>query len=337
MGFLQRDSSTNTKKRNGYIDLFRSMGIILMVMDHIYFGKVFSYFIHAFHMPMFFFISGYFFHGDEKISNFVKNKAKRLLIPYFAFGIFHYIIWFFIKDTDEPKQLISLFWINTEDTLPVCNAIWFLTSLFIVSTGYYCLSRLIIWGGRLKGSLTIFICVIAILGNCSKVIIHGRLPWAMDTAMVGMGFYHAGYIVRTYSKTCFGIIQKLNFSKLVVLGILTEGIIFVNGYVNMRTQTYAVIPLFWINAFLAIFVGLALCYQIESGYGENRLIYIVKDIGENSVTYLCLNQLIIFLCNRINGIIGIPNGLLTLIIVIFSIHIINNIITNTKLKFILGR
>ena len=78
-----------------YMDIFRGIGIILMVMGHIGFGNVFDYFIHAFHMPMFFFVSGFFFTSkpsDEVCTlDFMKRKCKTLLVPYFIWGIFHYI------------------------------------------------------------------------------------------------------------------------------------------------------------------------------------------------------------------------------------------------------
>ena len=44
-----------------YIDIFRSLGIIAMVMGHVGYGDIFDFFIHAFHMPMFFgFLVSYF-------------------------------------------------------------------------------------------------------------------------------------------------------------------------------------------------------------------------------------------------------------------------------------
>lgn len=48
------------KQAADYMDVFRVCGIILMVMGHIGFDDKFDKFIHAFHMPMFFFISGFF-------------------------------------------------------------------------------------------------------------------------------------------------------------------------------------------------------------------------------------------------------------------------------------
>ena len=72
--YILPDSTQNT--RIDYIDIFRSFGIILMVMGHIGYGKAFDLFIHAFHMPMFFWISGYLFSykAKEEIS-FISKKA----------------------------------------------------------------------------------------------------------------------------------------------------------------------------------------------------------------------------------------------------------------------
>ena len=69
------------------IDIYRAYGIVLMIMGHIGFGENFDHFIHAFHMPMFFFISGFFFKDDiTNVKQYAVNKAKKLLIPYFVFG-----------------------------------------------------------------------------------------------------------------------------------------------------------------------------------------------------------------------------------------------------------
>lgn len=46
--------------RVDYIDIFRGIGILLMVMGHTNsFGGYFNKFIHAFHVPMFFVIAGW--------------------------------------------------------------------------------------------------------------------------------------------------------------------------------------------------------------------------------------------------------------------------------------
>ena len=84
---------TMKKSRIPYIDTFKSIGIILMIFDHVGFGKALSHIIHSFHVPMFFFISG-FLNKDEKIkktnfSIFLIKKARTLLLPYLFFSLFY--------------------------------------------------------------------------------------------------------------------------------------------------------------------------------------------------------------------------------------------------------
>ena len=100
----------NSKKVEQY-ELIKVIAIILVVLAHItrmYTGEgvvnplneslILNYltkFIYSFHMPLFVAVSGaiYYYvkvklnkYNDNKI--FVKNKAKRLLIPYMVFGVF---------------------------------------------------------------------------------------------------------------------------------------------------------------------------------------------------------------------------------------------------------
>lgn len=83
-----------TVKRIHYIDIYKGIGIIAMLIGHIdslsvgVIGKL----IHGWHMPLFFFVSGYMFtyKSEVKISVYVKRKAKALLLPYLYAAIFHF-------------------------------------------------------------------------------------------------------------------------------------------------------------------------------------------------------------------------------------------------------
>ena len=88
-----------------------------MIMGHVGFGGHFDKWIHAFHMPMFFFVSGMFFRSDNQYSakDFTRKKAKSLLFPYVMLGLLQYIIW---QVARYPKidvtPLRHLFFINTD-------------------------------------------------------------------------------------------------------------------------------------------------------------------------------------------------------------------------------
>ena len=70
-----------SKKRIESVDLTRGLCIILMIMAHIGFGSFFDHYVHAFHMPIFFLVSGYFY-KDKPLKQFFWTKTKTLLLPY---------------------------------------------------------------------------------------------------------------------------------------------------------------------------------------------------------------------------------------------------------------
>ncbi len=65
----------NQKSRLKYVDFFRGIGIIMMVMAHVGFGG-YDHFVHAFHMPMFFFVSGYFFSYKRGVKIFPDLQSE---------------------------------------------------------------------------------------------------------------------------------------------------------------------------------------------------------------------------------------------------------------------
>ncbi|WP_432240435.1 acyltransferase family protein [Herbaspirillum robiniae] len=71
-------------QRERWIDVYRGIGITLVVWGHVYGGYSFDV-IFLFHMPLFFFISGYLFRPVAAPGAFCQRKAAQLLIPYAVF------------------------------------------------------------------------------------------------------------------------------------------------------------------------------------------------------------------------------------------------------------
>ena len=69
------------EKRIQYIDVARGIATICIVLGHLSILSI-KRFVFTFHVPIFFFITGYFMRiGDSEIS-FIKKKARSLLVPY---------------------------------------------------------------------------------------------------------------------------------------------------------------------------------------------------------------------------------------------------------------
>ena len=88
--------------RNEKIDVLKGIAILLVVIGHsvceVYDSKTFNTniifkFCYSFHMPLFFYISGYLVGMKDVYTNeWIKRKFKTLMIPYFFWTLVHIFI-----------------------------------------------------------------------------------------------------------------------------------------------------------------------------------------------------------------------------------------------------
>ena len=64
----------------------KGFGILLVILGHLGVGPLGAW-IYSFHMPMFFFLSGYCFHIRTPFVAFLRRKLKTMVVPYFLLGI----------------------------------------------------------------------------------------------------------------------------------------------------------------------------------------------------------------------------------------------------------
>ncbi len=86
------------KKRNEYIDILRGIGIISVVLGHVLNEKygnieteIVRKYIYIYHLPLFFFISGYFI-KKQNVIYFLKNKIKSLYFPCVGISLFSLLL-----------------------------------------------------------------------------------------------------------------------------------------------------------------------------------------------------------------------------------------------------
>ena len=90
--------------RDSSFDIMKGIAILLVVLGHSVPDQasasgIASYplylmrtIIYSFHMPVFFFVAGYFMHIPlkEGFNKFVKDKFIRLMVPYFTIGLLYF-------------------------------------------------------------------------------------------------------------------------------------------------------------------------------------------------------------------------------------------------------
>ena len=290
------------RPRDPGVDFLRGILILLMIMGHIDLGEPFHYYIHMFHMPAWFFISGWFYRDSgEPLWKCVLKKARSLLLPYFLFGTVHLVFWYFLNRTTNIRvPILSLLWINTNDRLPIAKALWFLTALFFAEVIFILLKRLL----RKKVFFLASCFAAALAGNLLAAYLPFRLPWALDSALVGVGLLALGELFHQISLRPFG--EKLFHLPVwvfVPLMILNGFLCFLNGEINMRTGSYHLIPLFWFNALSAILLYWNAAAWVNGLLEKSRITSFfargVRRIGRDSLWYLAFNQLAIRLTLRV--------------------------------------
>ena len=134
--------------------ILSAMGIIFIVDGHLnnsYFdiGGLLPYY--SFHIPLFAFISGYFYRpGSERdLRNYGKHKFKRLMVPYFLWNLFYGVLAWILRGMGfgfgEPVTLWNLLgepFLHGYQFI-LNHAAWFVPTLFLTEMAYGAARRVV--------------------------------------------------------------------------------------------------------------------------------------------------------------------------------------------------
>lgn len=133
------------KERDTTIDIGKGICIFLMVFGHCFLNGNIRHVIYLFHMPFFFFVSGFFLKVNNNWRAFLLQKSKRLLIPFCVY-------WIFASFMNVVENLLATH--RVEFAFADVGPLWFLLSLwtiFMLSyvTIKFAKSVKLLWGGMI--------------------------------------------------------------------------------------------------------------------------------------------------------------------------------------------
>lgn len=131
------------KERLNYLDIIKGVGILLVILGHIYENNNYIHiWIYSFHMPLFYFVSGITFKTEKytNIINLLKNKFKYLGVPYVVFNIINLTLVLIFLNVSKSNFILYVLYVLA---LTGYGAMWFLPSLVIVQTIFYLVDKLI--------------------------------------------------------------------------------------------------------------------------------------------------------------------------------------------------
>ena len=270
------------------MDIAKGIGILMVVWAHILLTGWTHKMIYAFHMPLFFFLSGMLFKKEKynSFGTFFVRRAKRLLIPYVVYSVATWAFWALFRYIrhDEVESyimpLLQTFIAQGSGEFFVHNsALWFIPCLFLVEILFYFISKL----ERPWCVLTCFMLAALsfVFGHIWGDYYWFLPPWNADAALIALPFY------------CVG--------NLLISGIGHECIL---GNVSDNKITYLIIWLCATALLLWSSMAFGECSMGSSSYQCNGLIFILRAF----LGCFWLMLLAIFICktHKINKIVSIP-------------------------------
>lgn len=251
------------KERRTEIDVAKGFALFLVIFGHIVtMHHTLFRWIFAFHMPVFFFLSGMTFRPEKYTdhSSFIKDKGRRLLIPYFAITFGAMIICMLRPDYRLPiladgwkHQLKWIFYYTQPQNLYV-GQIWFLVALFMAEL--IALNWIRLFDRRpllIKCYSLLFLALIAV--HIRRVFpylpVGERLPWKLDSALCASVFVIAGYYANR-----FRIPERLKPAAWFLIPVCTWLSYWfgprLSTYVNICDCSYSEAPYYYAAAFLGI-------------------------------------------------------------------------------------
>jgi fucose 4-O-acetylase-like acetyltransferase len=285
-------------KRIEYLDIAKGIGILLVVLGHNDF-EVISLFAHqviySFHMPLFFFLSGYFINATVPFFDFFKKRFNALLKPYLFTILLIYLTSISFEkmgfNTAITRTIKSLYgsghyldWVQ----------LWFLPHLFVVSLYAFLFIRIVssklpnrwVAWGVLLATLAISVSFlhtfypfpVSIFGKDYELF---GLPFSLDLVLLSGFFFIMGNEVRQVtSEKTFD-----NWLLLIGTGI---GLILLNLLfpyeIDFNIRLYESFLVNTTEAILGILFVLALSRQIE--LRTSRLASVFKYLGNVSLIIL---------------------------------------------------
>lgn len=234
------------QQRKEWIDIVKGIGIFLVVLGHVSTNELLVLWIYSFHMPLFFFVSGWLMHRHSgKImlnKQYICKKGYRLLIPFVEYRVILVVWWFLVERYFRELDL---------------GPIWFLPTLFIA---YIMVAVLMPYIKDIKSSVW-------------------GLMLILSTMIIALLSHPLPYTKTEIGNFCFVWLgRSICAGTWLLFGVLTKSIsIRIREKSNRWFVSVAMALLLVINIVTAVLNGSVSLFNLQ--FGKSYLIYYASGIS----------------------------------------------------------
>lgn len=276
-------------ERENWIDWAKSMGILLVVMGHSNYSiPHLTEMIFMFHMPLFFFISGYLFKTSYTFGEIHNKNIRALVVPYILFNfvwalfvLFDYGAKVFLG---TPVDWHSVFFVPLYRTAlgysggMFCGVAWFLLALVWCKWITYIVHSRKSWAKC--GALFVWLSLIIV-----RHYSHSQFLYCLDCGLTGFIWFELGQLYRINRKRL--ILPRWGYGFLIPIG-------FILCYLSLRYNgqcNYIVSDVKGGLGLLGTLMGLIAFLSLTKLLDSYRS-HMIERVSRASILIMCMHMMV---------------------------------------------
>lgn len=279
--------------------------ILSVIFQHTTTVTSISRFILIFHMPLFFFISGYCYkqRNGEDLRIWRKKTLGSYVKVYVLFSSFGYLYWLAVQFIGSAfdlrialRELLGIFYCNQVMYGMVSGGMWFVASMLMTKLIFSFIEAKVrhfsVFCDVLLGALFI---AAAVCTNYREI---SFLPFCLDNAKFALIFYYSGYLARKYRAVRLLDSTGSMFSLVAASALfcISFALATVNQVsVYMYENIYGNYFYFFLGSLSGIFGSFILAYQIR----WNRIRTFLAYFGRDTLYFFAMQFIVLDMLNRV--------------------------------------
>lgn len=286
---------TKENSRIVWLDALKGIGILLVILSHSNLQLPFMIFFTAGYIQLFFIAAGFTYRPCANFISFCRKKGKRLLLPYFSYGLLTLLFTLFGGQNVLEGIYGLLYGCYSLQAYPNCEfrilptgtqPLWFLPAMFSA----YLILCIKEKTANERPMYFIIFCFIMQLGLICQSYL---FPWSLDIAI----FFAFSILYGTSFKNFYFHEKRKSifFIVLLIYGLL----VYINGNINLSVRAFGKFQ--GVSLILSFFTGVVytfilsyICRQFE----QNIFIRILARIGNKSLRLMCIHLPIMIIVSK---------------------------------------
>ena len=293
-------TTINNKSRLQWADAARGFAILLVLIGHSCPPDAFNVLIYAFHMPLFFLLSGIFLVLDKPLKPILYKRIRTILVPFFVYNIVllfsDWRIVAFSPNYHTPIDIQS----RLLGTLTgwrggiFSSSLWFLPALFMAQWAVIACYRKGQKCHKHSYLITTFLWfMLTLLGIIYCQLIGIELPMSFDAALVASGFLIVGHQWMSHGISHMKGWPLLTTTIVFLLSAYGNYLIMGMGsnHVDMSTNTLGNIPFFYVGAITGSFLIIRVSCILTNLPRNLRFVRGLQWCGYHSLAIYCIHRI----------------------------------------------